>query len=128
MSNRIKAVNYLESLFRTVIPKSYYMKNKDKKVVYPYMTFNLSGEPTRLSGQGFYIDCDIFDNNKKSDVDLLKAVSAMMEKFSDRELFYEMTKDFLIQIEYRSDAGILTGSDTLQRHTMQLYAKIDWRK
>lgn len=128
MSDRIKVVNYLESLFRTMIPKSYYMKNREKKVVYPYMTFTLSGEPKRFNGQGFYIDCDVFDNDKKSDVDLLKAVSLIVEEFNGEELFYQMTKDFLIQIEYRTDTGIPTGSDTLQRHTLQLYAKIDWRK
>lgn len=128
MSDRIKVVNYLESLFRTVIPASYYMRNREKEVVYPYMTFALSGEPIRFQGQGFYIDCDFFDDNKKSDVDLLKAVSAMAEKFPDRDPFHEMTKNFLVQIECRSDTGIPTGSDTLQRHTMQLYVKIDWRK
>ncbi|OJG84418.1 hypothetical protein RV13_GL001925 [Enterococcus raffinosus] len=71
---------------------------------------------------------DIFDNNKSSDVDLLNAVSAITEKFPDRRPFNQLTDDFLAQIEYRSDTGIPTGSDTLQRHTLQLYIKIDWRK
>lgn len=128
MSERIKVINYLESLFRELIPESYYMKNRKKEVTYPYMTFTLSGEPIRFQGQGFYVDLDIFDNNKSSDVDLLKAVSAIAEKFSDGELFNQMTDEFLVQIEYRSDNGIPTGSDTLQRHTFQLYTKIDWRK
>lgn len=128
MSDRIKVINYLESLFREIIPESYYMRNRKKEVTYPYMTFALSGEPIRFQGQGFYVDLDIFDNNKSSDVDLLKAVSAVREKFPDRQPFNQMTDDFLVQIEYRSDNGIPTGSDTLQRHTLQLYTKIDWRK
>lgn len=128
MSERIKVINYLESLFRELIPESYYMRNRKKEVKYPYMTFTLSGEPIRFQGQGFYIDMDIFDNNKSSDVDLLNAVSAITEKFPDRRLFNQLTDDFLAQIEYRSDTGIPTGSDTLQRHTLQLYIKIDWRK
>lgn len=128
MSERIKVINYLESLFRELIPESYYMRNREKEVKYPYMTFTLSGEPIRFQGQGFYIDMDIFDNNKSSDVDLLKAVSAIREKFPDRLPFNQLTDDFLAQIEYRSDNGIPTGSDTLQRHTLQLYTKIDWRK
>jgi len=128
MSERVKVTNYLESLFRTVIPESYYMRNRAKKVKYPYMTFALSGEPIRFQGQGFYIDLDIFDDNKSSDVDLLKAVSAVLEKFPDNVPFNQMTEDFLVQIDYRNDTGIPTGSDTLQHHTIQLYAKIDWRK
>lgn len=128
MSDRIKVINYLESLFRELIPESYYMRNREKKVIYPYVTFTLSGEPIRFQGQGFYIDMDIFDNNKSSDVDLLKTVSAIRERFPDRQPFNQLTDDFLVQIEYRSDTGIPTGSDTLQRHTLQLYAKFDWRK
>ncbi|MGG5372861.1 hypothetical protein [Enterococcus sp. AZ196] len=128
MSERIKVINYLESLFRQAIPESYYMKNRKKKVVYPYMTFTLSGEPIRFTGQGFYIDMDVFDDKKNSDVDLLKAVSAILEKFPDHEPFNQLTDDFLVQINYQNDSGIPTGSDTLQRHTLQLYAKIDWRK
>lgn len=128
MSERIEVINYLESLFRELIPESYYMRNRKKEVKYPYMTFTLSGEPIRFQGQGFYIDMDIFDNNKSSDVDLLNAVSAVTEKFSDCRPFNQLTDDFLAQIEYRSDTGIPTGSDTLQRHTLQLYIKIDWRK
>ena len=128
MSERIKVINYLESLFRELIPESFYMRNREKEVNYPYMTFALSGEPIRFQGQGFYIDIDIFDNNKSSDVDLLKAVSVIIEKFADRQPFSQLTDDFLVQIEYRSDTGIPTGSDTLQRHTLQLYTKIDWRK
>lgn len=128
MSERIKVINYLESLFQELIPESYYMKNRNIEVTYPYMTFTLSGEPIRFQGQGFYVDLDIFDNNKSSDVDLLKAVSAVLGKFPDRQPFNQMTDDFLVQIEYRSDNGIPTGSDTLQRHTLQLYTKIDWRK
>lgn len=128
MSERIKVINYLESLFRELIPESFYMRNREKEVKYPYMTFALSGEPIRFQGQGFYIDIDIFDDNKSSDVDLLKAVSVIIEKFPDRQPFSQLTDDFLVQIEYRSDTGIPTGSDTLQRHTLQLYTKIDWRK
>jgi len=128
MSERIKVINYLESLFRELIPESFYMRNRRKEVKYPYMTFALSGEPIRFQGQGFYIDMDIFDDNKSSDVDLLKAVSVVTEKFQDGQPFNQLTDDFLVQIEYRSDTGIPTGSDTLQRHTLQLYIKIDWRK
>ena len=128
MNDRIKVINYLEELFQEGNPESYYLKNTQNKVIYPYQTFSLTGEPIRFTGQGFYIDVDIFDNNKSSDVDLLKAVSAMIEKFPDREPFHQLTDEFLVQIEYRNDNPIPTGSDTLQRHTIQLYCKIDWRK
>ena len=127
-SDRVKVVNYLEELFRTVVPETYYLKNTQKKVTYPYQTFSLTGEPIRFAGQGFYVDVDIFDNNKGSDVDLLDAVSAMIEKFSDREPFYQLTDEFLVQLEYRNDNPVPTGSDNLQRQTLQLYCKIDWRK
>lgn len=127
MSQRIDVINYLRELLSGIVPETHYLKNKKKTVIYPYQTFSLTGEPTRFTGQGFYIDVDIFDNNTTSDVPIEKALSAMAEKFNQAEPFYEMTDKFLAQIEYRNDNPIPTGSDTLQRRTIQLYAKIDWR-
>lgn len=127
MSQRIDVINYLRELLSGIVPETHYLKNKKKTVIYPYQTFSLTGEPTRFTGQGFYIDVDIFDNNATSDVPIEKALSAMVEKFNQAEPFYEMTEKFLIQIEYRNDNPIPTGSDTLKRRTIQLYAKIDWR-
>lgn len=127
MSERITVINYLTELFSTVVPESHYLKNKTKKPKYPYMTFSLTGEPIRFRGQGFYIDIDFFDDNK-SDVPIEKTLSAMVEKFNGQDPFYQMTADFLIQIEYSNDNPVPTSSDTLQRRNLQLYAKIDWRK
>lgn len=125
MSERIDTINYLRDLFQRVFPETHYLKNKSKKVKYPYQTFSLTGEPTRKNGKGFYIDINIFDDNKNSDVAIENALSVMIESFDD---FRQFTDKFLIQIEYRSDNPIPTGSDTLLRRELQLYAKIDWRK
>ena len=127
MIQRIEVINYLTGLFSQLVPESFYLKNKKKTVVYPYLTFSLTGEPIRFTGQGFYIDMDIFDNTPNSDVAIEKAVSAIVEHFNQQEPFFEMTEQFLVQIEYRTDNPVPTGSDTLQRRTLQLYAKFDWR-
>lgn len=128
MSQRIEVINYIRELFQSIVPESHYLRNKNKKIVYPYQTFSMTGEPVRFQGQGFYIDIDIFSNGGNSDVAIEKALSGMIEKFSGYTPFHEMTNHFLIQIEYRNDNAIPTGSDTLQRRNIQLYAKIDWRK
>uniref|UniRef100_UPI00359F94C6 hypothetical protein n=1 Tax=Jeotgalibaca porci TaxID=1868793 RepID=UPI00359F94C6 len=90
-------------------------------------TFTLTGEPIRYMGQGFYIDIDLFDNSK-SDVGIEKALSAMVEAFNGQEPFNQLTDRFLIQISYDSDGFVPTGSDTLKRRNLRLYAKFDWRK
>ena len=36
MNDRIKVINYLEELFQEVNPESYYLKNTQKKVIYPH--------------------------------------------------------------------------------------------
>lgn len=128
MQQKIEVINYLRNLFLEIIPETHYIRNKKKTVIYPYQTFSLSGEPIRFTGQGFYIDVDIFDNNVNSDVAIEKALSDMVEKFNGSEPFYQMADHFLVQIEYRTDNVIPTGSDTLQRRSLQLYAKFDWRK
>lgn len=128
MSERIEVINYLRELFTTLVPETYHLRNTKKKPIYPYQTFSLTGEPIRFRGQGFYIDIDIFDDNGKSDVAIEKTLSTMIEKFNDKESFFELTKNFLIQIEYSNDNSIPTGSDTLQRRSLQLYTRIDWRK
>lgn len=125
MDERIEVIKYLESLFKTVVPETFYQKNKKKKIIYPYQTFTLTGEPTRKNGKGFYIDINLFDDNKIGDVPIEKALSKMIESFED---FYQLTNLFLIQLEYRNDNPIPTGSDSLLRKELQLYAKIDWRK
>lgn len=127
MSQRIEVINYLRELFSTMVPETHYLKNKRKTVVYPYQTFSLTGEPIRFRGQGFYIDIDLFDNNT-GDVAIEKALSAMVEAFSGHEPFYQMTDNFLVQIQYDTDNPVPTGSDTLQRRNLRLYAKFDWRK
>lgn len=125
MGQRIDVINYLTGLFSGIVPETHYLKNKNKTVVYPYQTFSLTGEPTHFAGQGFYIDIDLFDNNK-SDVAIEKALSAMMEAFNN-EPFYQVTDKFLVQIQYDADNDVPTGSDTLQRRNIRLYAKFDWR-
>ena len=127
MSQRIDVINYLTGLFSVIVPETHYLKNKNKTVVYPYQTFSLTGEPTTFTGQGFYIDVDIFDNST-NDVPIEKTLSKMIEQFNQDGGFHQLTDKFLVQIEYRNDNPIPTGSDTLQRRALQLYAKIDWRK
>lgn len=128
MSQRIEVINYIRELFQSIVPESHYLRNKNKKVVYPYQTFSLTGEPVRFQGQGFYIDIDLFSNGGNSDVAIEKDLSKMVEKFNGRDPFHELTDHFLVQIEYRNDNSVPTGSDTLQRRNIQLYAKFDWRK
>lgn len=125
MSERIDIINYLKRTFKAVVSETHYLKNKSKKVNYPYQTFSLTGEPTRTNGKGFYIDVSIFDDGKNSDVDIEKALSSMIEAFED---YHDLTDSFLIQIDYRNDNAIPTGSDSLLRRELQLYVKIDWRK
>ena len=127
MSQRIEVINYLTGLFKTIVPETHYTRNNKKTVVYPYQTFTLTGEPIRFQGQGFYIDIDLFDNSK-SDVGIEKALSAMVEAFNGQEPFNQLTDSFLIQISYDSDGFVPTGSDTLKRRNLRLYAKFDWRK
>lgn len=128
MSQRIEVINYIRELFQSIVPESYYLRNKKKEVEYPYQTFSLTGEPVRFQGQGFYIDIDLFSNGGNSDVAIEQSLSAMIEKFNSRDPFHELTDYFLVQIEYRNDNSVPTGSDTLQRRNIQLYAKFDWRK
>ena len=127
MSQRIEVINYLTGLFKTIVPETHYTRNNNKTVVYPYQTFTLTGEPIRFQGQCFYIDIDLFDNSK-SDVGIEKALSAMVEAFNGQEPFNQLTDSFLIQISYNSDDFVPTGSDTLKRRNLRLYAKFDWRK
>ena len=127
MSQRIEVINYLTGFFSTIVPETHYTRNNKKTVVYPYQTFTLTGEPIRFQGQGFYIDIDLFDNSK-SDVGIEKALSAMVEAFNGQEPFNQLTDSFLIQISYNSDDFVPTGSDTLKRRNLRLYAKFDWRK
>lgn len=125
MSQRIDVINYLTGLFSEIVPETHYLKNKSKTVIYPYQTFTLTGETTHFSGQGFYIDIDIF-NSSTSDVAIEKVLSEMMALFNDGP-FYQLTDKFLAQIEYSADNDVPTGSDTLQRRNIRLYAKFDWR-
>ena len=85
MQQKIEVINYLRKLFSEIVPETHYVRNKNKKVIYPYQTFSLSGEPIRFTGQGFYIDVDIFDNSTNSDVAIEKALSDMIEKFNGSE-------------------------------------------
>lgn len=120
-----KLIVALTNLLKRKLSESYYRVNTRDKVIYPYLTFTLSGEPLRTHANGFYVDVDLFDNNGNDDERMETVVFELMQEFAN---YHQSYRDFLLQIEFRQSTLIPTGSDTLQRRNMQFYCKIDWRK
>lgn len=116
----------LTRAFKTVLPEVYYLNNHKKKVDYPYMTFSYTGEPLGTNQQGFYLDCDIFDDKGKNNEQIEKIVGRLQEFINDDENRI-LNECFFIRFDSIRPNNIPTGSDTLQRRYAQIYLRVDWR-
>lgn len=119
----IKFLTELTKQLRTVLPESYYEKNRKATVVYPYLTFDFDSEYLERYRDGFYVDIDIFDTSTS-----FKGIFEVEEQLRNhfRELVV-LTDDFLLQFKVDSGAKIPTESDNLKRRNLQIYVKTDWR-
>lgn len=125
----IVVIKELTNSFKEIVPESFYLKNHKKKPIYPYLTFNYTGEPLAKNQKGLYIDVDIFDNNGdgKNDIRIEQAMSDLVD-FIDDENNTILTDDVFIRFDSIKQNYIPTGSDTLQRRYAQIYCRVDWRK
>lgn len=119
----IKFLTELTKQLRTVLPESYYEKNRKATVVYPYLTFDFDSEYLERYRDGFYVDIDIFDTSTS-----FKGIFEVEEQLRNhfRELVV-LTDDFLLQFKVDSGTKIPTESDNLKRRNLQIYVKTDWR-
>lgn len=113
--------------FKKVLPEVYYLRNYNKKVTYPYMTFSYTGEPLGKNQQGLYLDCDIFDNEGKNNQQIEEVIGRLQDFINDDENRI-LNDNFFIRFDSIRPNNIPTGSDTLQRRYAQIYVRVDWRK
>lgn len=120
-------ISFLQELnkeFKKICSESYLEYNTAKKVIYPYLTYNLNSEDLE-NQEGFYIDVDIFDNCGANTVNLEVLLHDIKKHFKDNTI---LTDDLLLQFQYQTSRNIPTGSNTLRRRNIQLYCKVDWRR
>ena len=120
----IEFVKELTSQFRLVTSESFHEKNKKKRVVYPYLTFDFDSEAIERNVDGFYIDVDIFDNNS-SYMNVFQLENDLKAHFKDNK---KLTDDLYIRFNFLRSMKVPTGDDNIKRRNLQFYCKVDWRK
>lgn len=120
----IEFVKELTSQFRLVTSESFHEKNRKKKVVYPYLTFDFDSEAIERNVDGFYIDVDIFDNNS-SYMNVFQLENGLKAHFKDNK---KLTDDLYIRFNFLRSMKVPTGDDNIKRRNLQFYCKVDWRK
>lgn len=120
----IEFVKEIASQFRLVTSESFHEKNRKKKVVYPYLTFDFDSEAIERNVDGFYIDVDIFDNNS-SYVNVFQLENDLKAHFKDNK---KLTDDLYIRFNFLRSMKVPTGDDLIKRRNLQFYCKVDWRK
>lgn len=120
----IEFIKELTSQFREVTSESFHEKNRKKKVVYPYLTFDFDSEAIERNVDGFYIDVDIFDNNS-SYMNVLQLENDLKAHFKDNK---KLTDDLYIRFNFLRSMKVPTGDDNIKRRNLQFYCKVDWRK
>lgn len=119
-------INLLKELtkeFRAVTPESFLAMNNKSKVVYPYLTYDLSGEHLEANVEGFYVDVDIFDKNS-SYVNIFTLEENLKKHFKDNR---KLTDDLYVRFKYLRSNNIDTRDEELKRRNLQFYCKVDWR-
>lgn len=119
----IKFLNELTSQFRQVTNESSHEKNRKKKVVYPYLTFDFDSEALERNVDGFYIDVDIFDSNT-SYRQIFELEEDLKAHFKDNT---KLTDDLFIRFNFLRSTKIPTQDDNIIRRNLQFYCKVDWR-
>lgn len=114
----------LTSQFREVTSESFHEKNRKKKVVYPYLTFDFDSEAIERNVDGFYIDVDIFDNNS-SYMNVFQLENDLKAHFKDNK---KLSDDLYIRFNFLRSMKVPTGDDNIKRRNLQFYCKVDWRK
>lgn len=118
----------LLNAFKQVLPEVFYIRNYKAVVDYPYMTIKYTSEPQEWKNQkGYYLDCDIFDNEGKNN-QRIEQIVGKLDAFIDSEESKIVTENFFIRFDSCRVNEIPTGSDTLQRRYAQIYVRVDWRK
>lgn len=117
----------LLNAFKQVLPEVFYIRNYKKEVHYPYMTFSYTGEPLGKNQQGFYLDCDVFDDQGKNNQRIEEVIGKLQNFVNDDENRI-LNEHFFIRFDFIRPNNIPTGSDTLQRRYAQIYVRVDWRK
>ena len=120
----IEFVKELTSQFRLVTSESFHEKNRKKKVVYPYLTFDFDSEAIERNVDGFYIDVDIFDNNS-SYMNVFQLENDLKAHFKDNK---KLTDDLYIRFNFLRSMKVPTGDDNIKRRNLQFYCKVEWRK
>lgn len=120
----IEFVKELTSQFREGTSESFHEKNRKKKVVYPYLTFDFDSEAIERNVDGFYIDVDIFDNNS-SYMNVFQLENDLKAHFKDNK---KLTDDLYIRFNFLRSMKVPTGDDNIKRRNLQFYCKVDWRK
>ena len=120
----IEFVKELTSQFRLVTSESFHEKNRKKKVVYPYLTFDFDSEAIERNVDGFYIDVDIFDNNS-SYMNVFQLENDLKAHFKDNK---KLTDELYIRFNFLRSMKVPTGDDNIKRRNLQFYCKVDWRK
>lgn len=113
----------LTAEFRAVTSEAFHDRNTKPTVVYPYLTFDLSGEAIERNVEGFYVDVDIFDNTT-SYTRIFTLEQALKDHFKDNR---KMTDDLFIRFHFLRSTSVPTGDETIKRRNLQIYAKTDWR-
>ena len=119
----IDLMTILTAEFRKVLAESYHEKNTKTTVDYPYLTFDIDGEPIERNVDGFYVDADIFDAHP-SYSNVFGIEDRLRDHFRDNRL---MTDGLYIRFNFLRSNKIPTGDDLIKRRNMQFYCKVDWR-
>lgn len=114
----------LATIFQGIHLQTFFERNRSKKILYPYATYNFDVEPIRRNQDGFYIDVDLFDR-----ADTSASVAILEDKFKDRLTFERiMTDSLYLKFSFLGSNKVPTGDDQLKRRNVRFYVTIDWRK
>ena len=119
----IKLMIALTLSLREVTAESFHEYNTQPSVVYPYLTFDVSGEAISRNVEGIYLDVDVFDNTGSYDR-LFELETALKAHFRD---YRKMTDDLYIRCDYLRSNPVPTGDQNIKRRNIQFYVNTDWR-
>ncbi|MDT2485053.1 hypothetical protein [Enterococcus avium] len=120
----IEFLKELTKIIQAIHSESYFERNRKKKVIYPYATFNFDTEVIRRNQDGFYLDIDIFDQN-----DSFLNLLALEDKLKDGLLFKRhLTNELFLVFSFQGSNKVATGDDQLKRRNVRFYVAVDWRK
>lgn len=109
---------------QNVIAESYFRKNTNHELVYPYLVFSYDSDNISKNVDGAYLDVTIFDNQGGNDERIEIKTAELKQALRN---YSEMLESCYIRARFEGVNMTDTGLDMLQRRDVRFYLKIDWR-